>query len=120
MHNPLLTLSFEADAAIARRRIVKHDTTDDLVIQAAAAADKLLGVVDIAQAGADGERVDVVLVGVAEVEYGGTVARGDLLTSDADGKAVVGAAGNRIIGEAMVSGVDGDIGSVNISPGIHT
>lgn len=60
----------------------------------------------------------MVFSGIAEVEYGGNVTRGDLLTSDANGKAIATTtAGNRIIGIAMASGVSGDIGLALINPG---
>ncbi len=44
--------------------------------------------------------------------------RGDDLTADAQGRAVVAAAGNRVIGKAMATGVLGDIGSVLIDRGV--
>ena len=126
MNNPDLIKTFKAGAEIAKYRIVKFDSDDDTVIQGAAATDALIGVaIQQGEAGdpaaASGERLDVALSGVTEVEYGGSVTRGDLLTSDANGKAVAAApatgANNRVIGVAMVSGVSGDIGSVRIAPG---
>lgn len=121
--NPLLIKNFTAKGAIARYRIVKHGVADGEVLQGAAATDALLGVIalpnDVA-AQAD-ERVDVVTQGLAEVEYGGPVTRGDPLTSDALGRAVAAepaaGANNRIIGFANISGVLGDIGVVDISKG---
>lgn len=118
MLNPLLTKNFNASGAIAACRIVKFGATDELMAQASAAADKQVGV-STSLAAADGEPVDVILAGVAEVTYGGNVTRGDLLTSDANGKAVVAApaagANVRIIGEAMKSGVLDDVGAVDLS-----
>lgn len=136
MNNPGLIKNFKAETAVAAYRIVKFGASDDTVAQAAANTDAMMGV-NGALAGDAGKRVDIVLSGVAEVEYGGNVTRGDLLTADANGRAVAvtrhthtentagaytqnattAAAGNvRVIGVAMVSGVLGDIGSVNISP----
>ncbi|REM14738.1 DUF2190 domain-containing protein, partial [Mycobacterium tuberculosis] len=67
-----------------------------------------------------GDRIDGVRLGIAEVEYGGAVAAGDPLTSDASGRAIVAApaagANARLVGFAEVAGVLGDIGSVFISP----
>ena len=88
------------------------------MLAAAAVSDKLTGVsTDISSA--INERCDVILGGIADVLYGGVVTRGDLLTSDASGRAVVAApvagANNRIIGFALVSGVLNDVGSVDIS-----
>ena len=57
--------------------------------------------------------------GIADIEFGGNVARGALLTADADGKAVTAADGNRVIGIAEVSGAAGDIGQVLLAPGLH-
>lgn len=124
MKTPVLTKNFLAGGTINPYRIVKFGSDDNTVILAAAATDSLLGVVDIpAQSSASsGERVDVVLTGVTEVEYGGTVTRGQELTSDANGRAVAAspAAGvnNRIIGIALKSGVVGDIGSVLLSQSV--
>jgi hypothetical protein len=110
---------FVAEAAIAAKRIVKFGTADNAVVQAAAVGDSLIGVSDLAAASA--EHVTVVMGGIAIVEYGGTITRGGLVTSDADGKAVAAApaagANNRTIGVAMVSGVAGDLGSVLLQPG---
>lgn len=135
-----LTKNFVAEATINPYRIVRFGTNDNAVLQAAAATDSILGVAKVPQGQysraiqtgalppalpvvtiASGFQVDVVLGGIAEVEYGGTVARGDLLTTDANGKAIkaVPAAGsnNRTLGLATISGVAGDIGCVLISPG---
>lgn len=115
----LTVRTYTAGAAIAARRIVKF-SADYTVIQAAAATDAAVGVADLAAVAA-GDRVDVSREGIVPVEYGGTVTRGDLLTSDASGRAVTAApaagVNNRIIGIAEVSGVVGDIGSVLLSIG---
>jgi hypothetical protein len=119
MANPDLIRNFKAEAAIAAYRIVKAGAADGQVAQAAAVGDKSVGVsTDIAAA--INERCDVILGGVADVQYGGAVTRGDLVTSDANGKAVAAApaagANNRIVGVALVSGVLDDIGQVNVVP----
>lgn len=137
MGTPTLTKNFVAEAAIAKRRIVKFGTADGKALQAAAASDAMYGVSAELDA-AINERADVVVAGLAEVEYGGNVTRGDPLTADADGKAVVAtrhthtentagayaqnattaaASAVRIVGWAMVSGVVGDIGLAQIAPG---
>lgn len=119
MRNEGLAKTLVAGAAVAARRIVKFGSSDTAVVQAAAATDLIIGVSDL---GADsGEYCDVIVDGIALVEYGGNVTRGQFLTSDANGKAVAAApaatATNRIIGVAMKSGVSGDIGSVLIEQG---
>lgn len=88
MRTETLIKTYEADAAIVKYRIVKHGDADGDVAQAAASHDALIGIADRLGAAA-ADRVEIVRAGIAEVEYGGTVARGDLLTSDANGKAVV-------------------------------
>lgn len=116
--NPDLIKSYDAGAAVTARRIVKF-SADGVVIHGAAATDSLVGVTGQLDA-ASGDRVDVTRTGMALVEFGGNVTRGDKLTSDANGKAVTAApatgVNNQIIGIAEVSGVDGDIGSLLISP----
>ena len=135
--NPTLTKTYEADAAIAPRRIVKIGAGDGRVAQASASTDALIGVAD--SLGADGaaDRCDVYLDGLVEVELGGNVTRGDAITADADGKGVAAtlhthtentaaaytqdattgaAASTRIIGVAMVSGAAGDHALVRLAP----
>lgn len=120
MKNPGLIKSFNAEGAIQGRRIVKFGTDDGQATQATAETDILFGVSEIIDAD-DGDRVDIVLTGIPEVEYGGNVSRGDQLTAGADGKAVKAApaagVNNRIVGTAMVDGVAGDYGSVLLGPG---
>lgn len=119
MPNPVLIKTYIAEAAVLPYRIVKWGSADGQVLQAAAATDKAIGVSDnIGQATVNG-RVDIVRTGIAEVQYGGTVTRGDLLVSDANGKAVTAApsagTNNQIIGRAEKSGVTDDIGEVLIA-----
>ena len=118
---PLLTENFTAGAAIAPYRICKAGAADLKAIQAAASTDGMFGVSDSLGADAAGDRVDIYTAGPVEVEYGDTIVRDDLLTADADGKAVAAApaagVNARIIGIARVSGVVGDIGLVQLAPG---
>lgn len=115
--NPGIVKAYTTSAAVSAYRVVKL-TADKTVAQAAAATDLLFGVAGSLSADS-GERADIILTGIAEVEYGGNVTRGTKLTVDADGKAVEAApaagVNNQIIGVAMESGVSGDIGSVLIS-----
>ena len=110
MKNPGLIKNFLAGALVYAYRIVKF-SAENTVVQAAAASDGLIGV-DAGLGIASGARGDVILNGVAEVEYGGGVTFGQRLTSDSVGRAVTASAGDRVIGIAMVSGISGDIGSV--------
>lgn len=119
MPNPGLIKTFVAEAAVAAYRIVKFGTSDANVVQAAAVSDALVGVSGLV-AGDLGKRVDIIMSDIAEIEYGGTVTRGDWLTTDASGRAVVSApaagTNNNVIGRALVSGVLGDIGSCLVVP----
>lgn len=121
MGNPTQTKNYVAGAAIAKYRLVKFGATDGAVLQGAAATDLLVGVAESLDA-ASGARVDVIRAGIAEVEYGGTIVRGNKLVSDANGKAVAaapaGGANVHVVGVAEVSGASGDIGSVFISPSV--
>lgn len=137
MSTALLRKNYLCGGAITKHRIVKYDSADFKVVQADGSTVALLGVLEETTA-ASGDRRDITVGGQAQVEYGGNVTRGDLLTSDANGKAVAvtrhthtentdaaytqnattGAASNvRVIGTAEVSGVSGDIGIVNIHLG---
>lgn len=115
MNNPVLVKNFTAESAVAAYRIVKFGSTEGKVVQAAAAADSMLGAATLVSANAN-ERIDVILSGVADVEYGGAIAAGDYLTSNASGQAVKAApaagTNNGIIGKAVIAGAAGDIGSV--------
>lgn len=121
MRNETLVKTFIAAAPVAPFRLVKLGAADGQATQAAAVTDAIFGVSNLLGADATGDRFDVVMAGIAEIEYGDTVTRGDWLTTDADGKAVAAApatgANNSVIGRAMTSGVAGDIGSVFIAPG---
>lgn len=117
MARMILNTNGSAEAAIPAYTIVKPGATDGSWVPAAAATD-LMGGVSESVAAASGERVDVARVGIADVLYGGTVTRGQKLTSDASGRAVTAVSGNHVIGTAEVSGVVGDIGSVLIAPGV--
>lgn len=113
--NPGTILAFKAGAAVNGNRFVKF-SADRTVVQASAVGDAIIGVSDLGAAST--EIVDVVMNGIFPVVYGGTVTRGDLLTTDSTGRAVTAApaagVNNSIGGRAMVSGVVGDLGSVSI------
>ncbi len=121
MPNPTLIKTFIAEAAVLPYRIVKIGGADGGVVQAAAVGDAMFAVADmLGQATVNG-RVDCALAGTAEVEYGASVTRGALLTTDSVGRAIAAApaagVNNRIIGIALVSGAVGDIGLVQLAPG---
>ncbi|TCS62579.1 DUF2190 domain-containing protein [Varunaivibrio sulfuroxidans] len=134
-----LIKNYTAAAAILPRRIVKFAAAAGAVEQAAAATDTLIGVTGARGAALPGDRIDVIFSGVVDVDFGGAIAQGDLVTTDATGAAVAAArhthtentaaaytqnattsaaTGERIIGIAMVGGVAGDIGGILIAPGV--
>lgn len=116
MNTPGKIITLDAgSAAIERHRIIALGTEDYQAVQATSPSN-IIGVTTETGAPAEG-RVDVILDGVATVEYGGTVTRGDFLTSDANGCAVTASAGDEIVGRALISGVSGDYGSVIVGPG---
>lgn len=120
MHaNVGLVKTFIAKGTIAPLTIVKYGAGDRFALAASAATDKFAGVAALptgVTAVAE-EPIDVIKSGVADVLYGGTVTVGDMLTTDAQGRAIVASAGNNVIGQAQVSGVVGDLGAVLIQFG---
>ena len=109
MATPGIYKNFEAEGEIGPYVIVTHGTADYAVKAATGATVALVGTTDELGKLSNG-RVDVCTGGIPEVALGGTVAAGDPLTSVASGKAVKAtAAGNRILGFALVSGASGDI-----------
>jgi len=115
--NTLLTKSRDAGADVAPYRFVKPGGSDYAVVQAAAASDSIVGISD-SLGGSSGGRVDVHKIGIGQIELGGSVTAGDLLTSDADGKGVIAATGNRFGAVAEVDGVAGDIIDAMVSLGV--
>ena len=87
MTRVLMWQAQDAGGDAAPYRIAAMGSADGKVVQAAGARTPLIGVFGRA-GGKAGARVEIARVGVAEVEYGAAVGRGDLLTADADGKAV--------------------------------
>lgn len=120
MPAPTFIRTFKAGGAIAEKTLVKFGANDDEVVQAAAAGDSIIGVCVQPGGAASGGRCDVVLEGIAEVICGGAITRGALVTSDANGKAVAAAPGagtnNRVVGVAMRTYANNDIGDVLVSP----
>lgn len=119
--NPILVKNYDAGGVINARRFVKF-SADRTVVQAAASTDAIIGVSDSLGAAASGDRCDVHRQGLVEVEAGDTITRGQMLTSDADGKAIPcttamlasGACG--VAGRAELSASSGDILEVLLIP----
>jgi hypothetical protein len=120
--NVILEKNMVAEAAVLANRIVKFGTADGQVVQAAAAADLLIGVASRDFDAAIGERIDVMTHGIAAVKLGGAVTRGQPVTSDANGKGIAAApaagANARVVGIAMASGVLDDVIDVLLSQSV--
>ena len=102
--------------------IVKPGGTAYTVVAAAAASDKTIGVTTDVDS-VSGERADVIQVGEAKVVAGAAFAAGDLLMSDASGRAIVAAAAAgtnvRTIGYAQqAASALGDICEIIVQPGV--
>ena len=116
-----LIKSFIADAAIRGFRIVAFHASKHAVIEGASNTSALIGV-STSTGGKAGSVVDVVQSGLGEVVLGGNVARGALVTSDDQGRAVAlpapaaAAKTVRTIGAVQASGVEGDIVPILLAP----
>lgn len=113
--------SLVAQSAVAAFLIIKPGTADMTVVPAAAATDLLLGTADSLNKDT-GEMVDLDLRPIAEVKLGGSITRGQPITSNAAGKGVVAApaAGSnvRIIGFAAKNGSADDVIPYFRAPGV--
>jgi hypothetical protein len=114
--------TFIAAGTVGHRRLATFNANDGEIAQATGPTQRLAGVVDFPGGATVGQRVDVVLFGDAEVDFGGTVLPGAYITSDADGKAVAAApaagVNNFLGGRALVNAVSGDIARTFINPGM--
>jgi hypothetical protein len=125
-YRPGRARSAKAEENISQYRIVKPGSADGTAVAATAATDNLIGVVleengnDPSDTVLDGEMFDYAVEGDIPVEYGDTVTKGDWLTSDGQGRAVpCDSDGQETIGKALVGGILGDIGVVEIAKGTY-
>ena len=112
--------SVKCTAAIATAFLLaKFGADDDTLSQATASTEELVGVFQHITTTA-GDEIRVMLSGISRVVLGGTVVRGNPITSDANGKGVAAAPGAGVnayvIGRALASGVAGDIIPVMLVP----
>lgn len=105
---------------IPRNRIVKFGATDTDMVLATGTADNLIGVTT-ELAALQGERMDVVHLGIEKIEVGGGFTRGTILTSDAQGRVIAASAGQWQIGRALQSstGQTGERVRVLITPNYY-
>jgi hypothetical protein len=118
-----LIKNFTAAAAIKPRRVVAFATAEGQVeVAVSATAKPFVGVTGVVGAVAAGERIDVYLDGVRDLEAGAAFAQGVDLTVDNQGRVVAAApaatATSRIIGQALgLSTAAGQLVPVRIAPG---
>ena len=122
MTDPAIIKVFTAGPGGVRQfRLVQPGASDGLVIESTAVANFIFGVSCQPGTAAEGQRADIVLAGTADVEAGGNVARGALVTTDSQGRAVTASpaagANNRILGIALVGAASGDIFQVLLAQG---
>lgn len=104
-----VTLNSTNDLSLKQFYIVAVDTSNDhAVVLGAAATDPIVGVLQNKPKANQGALVR--FIGTTKVIAGGTITRGDRVTSDANGKAITTTStGNAVLGRALVSAVAGDI-----------
>jgi hypothetical protein len=97
-----------ADLSAKQFYIVKPDSTAEQVVLAAAATNKLLGVLQ--NTPKSGEAANVRILGTSKVIAGGSVTDGAWVTSDASGKGVATTTDKDVVvGMAMEAASSGDI-----------
>jgi len=98
---------YTAEAKVLRHRFVKYGVGNRTAVTATAASDAIMGVsseLDIDTTGA----LDIAKTGETSLVIGGTVTKGDFLTSDSAGAGIKAVSGNRYGAMAEESGVTGD------------
>jgi hypothetical protein len=105
--NPILRKAFTAGAIIPPGTAVKFSASNTVV--PSVGGDSMIGITVPQLTAQVGDRVDVVLIGIADAAAGGVVTRGDLVTSDATGRMITAVAPARVLGKALESAVAGDI-----------
>lgn len=116
MANPNFIKSMACAAAIAGRRVVAVGASDFSAVTASAVSSPAIGISEQIGSRLNDTVVDVILEGIAEAVSGGTIARGDRLTSNASGAVIASTAEtDRVVGIALQSAASGDIINVLIS-----
>lgn len=91
-------------------------SNDQSVVIASAATDNIVGVLQTKPKA--GKAANVQWLGSSKVIAGGTITRGDKVTSDSSGHAITTtSAGNTVAGIALSSAVSGDIVEIFLTPG---
>ena len=113
MSNVMHWAPFKAGANITGRRLVAMGASDGEVIQSVGSDAVSIGVANRGNV-ASGGTVEVALDGVADVEYGATVKRGQRLTTNTTGKAVPAVSSGLHLVHADGAAANTDIAVANI------
>jgi hypothetical protein len=117
MRSDTLIKTFNAPVAVTPYTLVTFAAGSNNVEIANAVADPIIGLSD-SVGSQDNGRCDVIMAGVSEARVGGTVTKGDVLTTDSTGRAILASAGtDRVLGIAMADAVIGDIAAVLVAQG---
>ena len=112
----IMSKSAKCTAAVTTAyTIAKFGADDNTFNVAAAATDILLGIFQSTTTAA-GEEVRIMVLGISRCKLGGTVTRGNAITSNASAQGIAAAANQSIVGYALASGVSGDIIPVLLAP----
>lgn len=98
--NRLLAKTLIAAALIPARRIVKFNAEGGVLVSASS-TDEHIAVSDTAGPVEAGIRCDVVVCGIAQIDAGAAIGWGKSVTADAQGRAILAAAGDTAIGYAF-------------------
>ena len=101
LYKPLLIDSVLASADLPKQRFISFNGT------VSGAGEKAYGICDVETE--SGQYAPIATTGILLVEAGGTIAVGDEVTSDANGKAITLGNNQKSNGYALDAGADGDV-----------
>jgi len=115
---PKLIIPYRAEGTIPPRRLVMFGSSEDSVTLYQLGSKKTIIGVSGALPAEDGDTVDITRAGIAPVEYGQSIKKGDCLTAGSLGLATrqLDPGMFCIVGIAEVDGEPYDIGSVFVAP----
>lgn len=105
-------LTYIANATIVDKQIVAQDTTNEKVVVGTATG-KNIGVAQMDAVA--GQSIPVQTSGIVKIIVGTTVVAGDIVSSDATGKAKPAATGDTILGTCVYGGAAGEVCSVQLT-----
>lgn len=114
---------YTATGAITKNRLVKYAADDTHVSQASAVTDRIVGVYIGPSDAADGDAVEICLLGECNLEVSGAIGRGMRLTTNSSGQGVTAESGgsSRTCAVAMIAGTNSTIPVfVQLGPEVQT